>query len=254
MDDQRWKSWFPGVCRRQISTFIPTHIVKMWENSSGETVFYCYMLKNPWESGNTFQRNHNETCSSCKIFLFISVIALDGRFMIQSSFFVFVVSILRLEDFHYTIYLSKQPWRSKKIGRTKGAIFTFPAPLQTFAVVWEDACHHYLFILGGKLFSPHVFSELTKAWQLPTVPFNRFCACSRGRAGRPRHPAPTSPTAPEATLSSKRWEGGVSIQPPGHKRRQKVTNKWSSGSSGHPALPLWIPLQLLSMCSKLDVS
>lgn len=33
-----------------------------------------------------------------------------------------------------------------------------PSP---FAVVWEDVCHRYLFILGGKVLSPHVFSELT---------------------------------------------------------------------------------------------
>lgn len=77
----------------------------------------------------------------------------------------------------YPFWGWKQPSRSKRRPGMKGAILTFSAPLQTLAVVWEDACHHYLFILGRKLFSPHVFSELTKAWQLPTVPFNRFCAC-----------------------------------------------------------------------------
>lgn len=64
----------------------------------------------------------------------------------------------------------------------------FPlSPSPCGAVVWEDACHHCLFILGRKLLSPHVFSELTKAWQLPTVPFNR--------------PRPRTAT-PEATRSS----------------------------------------------------
>lgn len=81
MDDQRWKSWFPGVCRRQISTFIPAHIVKMWENSSGETFFYCYMLKNLWESGNTFQKEPwwNNMFFLMWFLKFISVIALNGR-------------------------------------------------------------------------------------------------------------------------------------------------------------------------------
>lgn len=32
MLDQRWKSWFPRVCLRQIPTYIPTHVVKTWKN------------------------------------------------------------------------------------------------------------------------------------------------------------------------------------------------------------------------------
>lgn len=167
--------------------------------------------------------------------------------MVKPSFFVLILSILSSEDFPSIIYLSKQPCRNKKRPRTTGAIFTFSSPLQTFAVVWEDACHRYLFILGRKRFSPHVFSELMKAWQLPTVPFNRFCARSRGRAGPPRHPAPSSPTAPEATLKSGRGGLSSSYRDTSSNRMlcTRVSLCFMGAERWHPALPPWIPLRVV---------
>lgn len=103
----------------------------------------------------------------------------------------------RFDDFT-TWYIC--PSRHAEIKRHEERKAQFSLSPSPFAVVWEDVCHRYLFILGRKVLSPHVFSELTNIGLTAANCALQEALCRLVDAGRPRHSAPFSPAAPEATL------------------------------------------------------
>ena len=97
--------------------------------------------------------------------------------------------ILRFDDMPCPVYLSKPPCRNQKKQREKS---TFSLSPSLSAVVCKDVCHRYLFILGRKVLSPHVFSQLTNI-----VLTAAHCALQQPLCRL--HSLPPRPPTPEAT-------------------------------------------------------